>query len=458
LVLLAAVSCATSSRTPTTNPPHGNQRDGGLSASGADGIHKIKHVIVLMQENRSFDSYFGTFPGADGLPRTGGGPCLPHATGGECVRPFHDSSLVNVGGPHAAVSSDADIAGGAMNGFVATAETANKTCKSFVDPGCAAGGGTDVMGWHDRREIPNYWAYAENFVLQDRMFEPTPGWSLTSHLTLVSGWAAECATSEPMSCVNSRDVPLAPFLLPPGRPGAPIYAWTDLTYLLHRAGVSWGYYVSPGSEPDCQDSSEESCPPVAQGARTPGIWNPLPYFETVRQDGQIDNVQPLTAFTAALKSDTLPAVSWVIPNRAASEHPPSSVAAGQKYVTGLVNSVMKSKAWDSTAIFLTWDDWGGFYDHVRPPVVDQNGYGLRVPGLVISPYARRGFIDHQTLSFDAYLKFIEDDFLGGSRIDPRTDGRPDGRPDVREVASGLGDLRNDFDFSKKRAALLLPTG
>ena len=140
-----------------------------------------------------------------------------------------------------------------------------------------------------------------------------------------------------------------------------------------------------------------------------------------------------------------------------SEHPPGLVSAGQTYVTGLINAIMQSPDWDSTAIFLTWDDWGGFYDHVQPPRVDQNGYGLRVPGLLISPYARSGFIDHQTLSFDAYVKFIEDDFLGGQRLDPRTDGRPDPRPDVREDAPELGDLVSDFDFSQAPLApVLLP--
>ena len=104
--------------------------------------------------------------------------------------------------------------------------------------------------------------------------------------------------------------------------------------------------------------------------------------------------------------------------------------------------------WKSTAIFLTWDDWGGFYDHVIPRTVDNLGYHSRVPGLVISPYAKKGYIDHQRLSYDAYLKFIEDDFLGGARIDPRTDGRPDPRPDVRESASKLGNLIQDFDFTQ----------
>jgi hypothetical protein len=148
----------------------------------------------------------------------------------------------------------------------------------------------------------------------------------------------------------------------------------------------------------------------------------------------------------------------VVPNQKVSEHPPASVAAGQAYVTSLINAVMRSPEWSSTAIFLSWDDWGGFYDHVTPPRVDQNGYGLRVPGLVISPYARSHFIDHQVLSHDAYLKFIEDDFLGGERINPATDGRPDSRPDVREESSVLGDLARDFDFSQPPAPpFILPT-
>jgi phospholipase C len=126
-------------------------------------------------------------------------------------------------------------------------------------------------------------------------------------------------------------------------------------------------------------------------------------------------------------------------------------------VTRLINAVMRSPDWSSTAIFLAWDDWGGFYDHVDPPKVDGAGYGLRVPGIVISPYARRGYIDHQNLSFDAYAKFIEDDFLGGQRLDPATDGRPDPRPDVRESLPQAGDLRRDFDFSQQpRPPLVLP--
>jgi phospholipase C len=113
---------------------------------------------------------------------------------------------------------------------------------------------------------------------------------------------------------------------------------------------------------------------------------------------------------------------------------------------------MRGPQWKSTAIVVAWDDPGGFYDHVVPPRADANGYGLRVPGIVISPYARRGAVDHTTLSFDAFNRFIEDDFLHGERLDPRTDGRPDPRPDVRETLPLLGSLTSAFDFRQRPLA------
>jgi len=185
------------------------------------------------------------------------------------------------------------------------------------------------------------------------------------------------------------------------------------------------------------------------GPHDAGHLEPLPHFTDVKQDGQLGNVQSLSNFFSAAQTGTLPAVSWIDPNGKVSEHPPALVSAGQTYVTGLINAIMRSPDWSSTAIFLSWDDWGGFYDHVLPPVVDQNGYGLRVPGIVISPYARSGYIDHQVLSHDAYNKFIEDDFLGGQRLNPATDGRPDPRPGVREANPLLGDLTADFNFNQQ---------
>jgi phospholipase C len=314
------------------------------------------------------------------------------------------------------------------------------------------------MGYHDAREIPNYWAYAENYVLQDHMFEPNASWSLPQHLFMVSEWSAFCSNPlNPFSCKNALQSPNGDGGFNGANDHQLHYAWTDMTYLLHKAGVSWGYYVMTGTEPDCEDARAMTCTPVQQSAQTPGIWNPLPSFTDVSQDGQLGNIQSLSNFYAAAASGTLPAVSWVNPSQQVSEHPPGLVSDGQTYVTGLINAIMRSSDWSSTAIFLTWDDWGGFYDHVIPPQIDQNGLGLRVPGIVISPYARRGFIDHQTLSHDLYNRFIEDDFLNGQRLNPATDGRPDPRPSVREVNPFLGDLGLDFNFSQTpQGPVILP--
>ena len=426
---------------------------GDADAAAPGGIHKIQHVVIVMQENRSFDSYFGTYPGANGVPMAGGHPavCVPDPKTGQCVAPYHDQHDVNHGGPHGQAAALRDIAGRTMSGFIAQAQKAKVTCTDPDDPVCTVPGTTDVMGYHDGGEIPNYWAYARNFVLQDQMFEPNLSWSLPQHLFLVSGWSAVCPIpADPLSCTSALESPAAPPDF--NKTGSvPDYAWTDLTYLLHRRGISWGYYVFAGGEPDCEDDESVTCTPVGQNAKTPGIWNPLPYFDTVRQNGELGNMQGLGAFYAAARAGTLPAVSWVAPNNKVSEHPPARVSAGQAFVTSLVNAIMRSPDWPSTAIFVSWDDWGGFFDHVVPPRVDQMGYGLRVPGIVISPYARAHMVDHQVLSHDAYLKFIEDDFLGGERIDPARDGRPDPRPAVREANLRLGDLARDFDFSQPPA-------
>lgn len=448
LIMTTLAACTAASSTSSASP---------TATVNTTGIHKIQHVVVIMQENRSFDSYFGTYPGADGIPMSNGVPtvCVNDPKTGKCIKPFHDTQNLNHGGPHGANNATADVDGGKMDGFVAQAQKGQGSCTNPDDPACSANGQTDVMGYHTAQEIPNYWSYAKNFVLQDRMFEPDASWSLPAHLFMVSAWSAHCSqANDPQSCVNNIQGPVS---LPNANAYNATYAWTDLTYLLYKAKVSWGYYVAPGTQPDCDDDAA-SCTPVKQGPKTPGIWNPLPDFSTVKQDGQLGNIQSVNNFYTAAQKGTLPAVSWITPDNKESEHPPALISTGQSYVTGLINAVMQGPDWNSTAIFLSWDDWGGFYDHVKPPQVDQNGYGLRVPGLVISAYAKQGFIDHQTLSFDAYLKFIEDDFLNGSRLDPQTDGRPDPRPDVRENASILGNLESDFDFTQPpRQPLVLAT-
>jgi phospholipase C len=440
---LVAVGCSQS--TTTSTPP-------------GTGIHKIRHIVVIMQENRSFDSYFGTFPGADGIKMTNGVPdvCMPNTGHGACVRPHPDHADANGGAGHDHVDAIADVAGGAMNGFLEQAWKWRATCEQPTNPSCT--GTPDVMGYHTASDIPNYWQYAKDFVLADHDFEPNSSFGMPSLLYLLSGWSANCPIGSPPSrCRNEvQNLPQPPDHGTVETAPA-LFKWTDLTYLLHRAGVSWRYYLAKGNEPHCSDPATYSCPPGRETSQTLGPFDPLPSFQTVQDDRQVANVVSVSKFFTAAQSGNLPAVSWVVPSGAVSEHPAARVSDGQSYVTSLVNAVMRSPDWSSTAIFLTWDTWGGFYDHVAPPVIDQNGYGIRVPLVMISPYAKQGKIDHQTLSSDAIVKFIEDDFLGGQRLDPRSDGRPDPRPIVREDVGVLGDLQADFDFGQApRRPILLP--
>ena len=277
------------------------------------------------------------------------------------------------------------------------------------------------------------------------MFEGVRSWSLPAHLDMVSGWSASCpGKNVPIRChtdlvrpadVSGKGYRTHPFEWFP-------YDWTDLTYLLHKANVSWRYYVAQGGQPDCADA-QMFCSTQWQAANTPGHLEPAPGVRNGarRWSGwRTSNHRRTTSVTRRPepcrpyhRQDAQPA------EQRASTRIKSR--AGQAWVTKIVNAAMQSPDWNSTAIFLSWDDWGGFYDHVMPPTVNGQGYGLRVPGLVISPYARTGYVDHQLLSTDSYLKFIEDDFLHGGRGSnpPRTDGRPDGRPFVAEDAPGLGE-------------------
>jgi phospholipase C len=410
--------------------------------TSSPGIETIEHVIVVAQENRSFDEYFGTYPGAEGIPRRPDGTfavCIPDPALGHCVRPYHDTNGFDGGGPHNHDASVRDVNHGKMNGFALNTHNScdghrSRECRKAT-PG--PGGTPDVMGFHKRAEIPNYWAYADHFVLQDHLFAPSDSWTLPSHLFLVSAWAARCDDlSDPMSCRSDLEQTGNKWTDQPRRP----YAWTDITYLLHKHDVSWAYYVG-------NDTCTALPCPKPSGDYTVPAQNPLPGFRTVAANHQLSNVAGHDDYFAAAAGGTLPSVSWVMPGSGYSEHPPYAIAKGQAWVTRVVNAAMEGPDWNSTAIFLTWDDWGGFYDHVEPPKVDENGYGIRVPGIMISPWAKAGTIDDQTLAFDAYLKFIEDRFCDGERLN-RFDGRPDSRPTVREKVDILGDLADEFDFSQ----------
>ena len=320
--------------------------------------------------------------------------CVPDPVLDECVAPYHDPTLVQFGGPHGHPHSVAAVNGGAMDGFVrvlvngpndCAADRALRSCRDDLGPQRQP----DVMSWHDAREIPNYWAYAERFVLQDHMFAPADSWTLPAHLFLVSAWSASCADpQDPMSCRSDLEVDDVIDLQRHGE-HPPIYAWTPITYLLSEAGVSWAYYIGN----DTCRTPEDPCPRLGDGRRsTPPAQNPLPSFTTTHEQDDFENIRLHADLYDQIQDGTLPTVSWVMPAGRNSEHPGNGapLTKGQAHVTRVVNAIMRSDLWETSAIFLTWDDWGGFYDHVEPPRVDENGYGIRVPGILISPWARAG--------------------------------------------------------------------
>ena len=167
---------------------HASTAHAGLNPAAG----KIKHVIVIMQENHSFDNYFGTFPGANGIPA---GVCVPDPAAHKCVRPFASNAKQNVEGPHSHQAALLDIDGGKMDGFIGAAEQLEKNRR---DP-------SSVMRYHTEAELPNYWSYARHFVLQDNLFSSVSSWSLPAHLYMMSAWSAQCERGKPMTCRSDLD-------------------------------------------------------------------------------------------------------------------------------------------------------------------------------------------------------------------------------------------------------------
>jgi phospholipase C len=441
--------------TPSTSNPVAADGRGSRGVDPRAGIFNIDHFVFIVQENRSFDHYFGTFPRANGIPRRPNGsikPCIPDPDAGHCQRPYHDTTPYDAGGPHSLGASKLDVNGGAMNGFIKAQETMYSICA--VKPNLyecrhakdGPSGQPDVMGFHTESDLPNYWAYAKRYLLQDRMFAPSDSWTLPSHLYLVSAWSALCRDlsghdPDSSSCRTSLTRPDQGWRPQDGAPRP--YRWADITWLLHNHGVSWGYYVGPGTcvKAPCASTNKPATAPVI---------DVLPGFRTVQATNQFGRIRPYDDYFKRASSGRLPAVSWVVPVEGKGEHPPDNLRPGTAWVTKVVNAIMRGprRQWMHTAIFLTWDDWGGFYDHVPPKRIDPYGYGIRVPSIVISPWVKRGLnVDHQTLSFDAYLKLIEDRFLGGARLNGKNEGWPDPRPTIRENKVP-GDLRTIFSFNQ----------
>ena len=333
----------------------------------------IKHFVVLMQENHTFDNYFGTYPGADGVPE---GTCMPRnpkKPKAGCVEPFAIGGRAVVDLEHRAATHDDQFRGGAMDGFVWALREAGEDAET-------------TMGYYDDKDIPYYWNIADEYVLFDRFFSSASGGSVENHMYWVTGAPGRKAH-------ESSSIPEE--------------GWGDIPTIFDRleaAGISWKFYIQNYNpritlaSPDVGD----------RGAQI--VWVPLlAYPRYVDNPDLFENIVDLPAYFEDLENDTLPSVAFIVPS-GASEHPPGSIQAGERFVRTLITGLMTSDSWDSSAFMWTYDDWGGWYDHVKPPNVDKFGYGFRVPALMVSPYARRGHIESTTLDFTSPLKFIQENW------------------------------------------------
>jgi phospholipase C len=346
------------------------------------GLKKIEHIVLIVKENRTFDNYFGTFPGAFGtrFGRTSTGR-LVRLSRAQDLTPDID---------HTYESAVLAIHNGAMDRF-------------DLIPGAAVDGQYLSYCQFTEEDIPNYFAYARNFVLADGFFSSLAGPSFPNHLYTVGAQSAGAIS-------NPHGVPSWGCDSPPEArtdvmdaegnitPEYPCFDFETLADSLQARGISWKYYAPQRGE----DGYIWSIFNAISHIRLSPLWE--------------EHVRPIHEFAQDALHGELPAVSWLVAKRPESEHPPDSVCRGENWTVEQINAVMQGPSWESTVIFLTWDDFGGFYDHVGPPVVDNVGFGPRVPLLVISPWARPGYICRATMEFSSILTFIEKRF----ELDPLT--------------------------------------
>lgn len=361
----------------------------------------IKHMLVLMQENHSFDNYFGTYPGADGIPA---GTCMPvdpaNPSNTTCLKPFHLGNRAIQDLDHNLVTFQREYNEGRMDGFISAFRQVGKD-------------GTLAMGYYNDQDLPFYWNVADEYVLFDRFFSSAAGGSVKNHMYWIAGHPGSDQDSVPKE------------------------GWGDIPTIFDRLeerGISWKFYVQ-NYDPKITFRNRSN---DDRGAQV--VWVPLLAYARYLDDPKLfSHIVHIDEYFHDLENNTLPAVAFMVPS-GASEHPPGSILAGQRFVKNLINGLMLSDSWESSAFMWTYDDWGGWYDHVAPPRVDKHGYGFRVPALLVSPYARRGHIEHTELDYTSILKFIEENY----------DLKPLAERDARAAS-----IAGAFDFTQPPRAPLI---
>jgi phospholipase C len=329
----------------------------------------IKHLIFVMQENHTFDNYFGTYPGADGIPANTKMPVDPANPKAGFVQPWYLGNSTITDLSHNGKTFQQQYNNGKMDGFVSALNLRKQD-------------GRTAMGYYDQRDIPYYWNLADHYVLFDRFFSSAMNGSFVNHMYSV---AAIPPQSEDPSGLSTQ-----------------LNNVSTIFDRLQAAGVSWKFYVQ-NYDPRINYRNLQGV-----GSRdSQVIWVPLLDFDRFIDNPSLaSHIVDLKQYYTDLQQGTLPAVAYIVPS-GTSEHPPQYPASGQRFIKGLIQELMRSSSWDSSAFVMAYDDWGGWYDHVKPPRVDAYGYGLRVAALMVSPYAKEGHIDHTQLDFTSILKFIE---------------------------------------------------
>jgi phospholipase C len=393
----------------------------------------IKHIVYFIKENRTFDNYFGTYPGANGATTA-------VDSQGKVVPLKHESDQIANDLDHSSESATLAYDNGKMDkfdqvSFLPRLFGANRPANGTSPKPGSSGAQKPTSLYQNnsltqfyQSDIPNYWTYAQNFVLGDNTFSSLLGPSFPNHQYTIAAQSGGAADN-PAGAAGGLPGEAGAGTLPgqgqqPKLQGTPgqrpklrigwgcdqanqkvevksasgttsmqdaCFNYETLADELDQAHYSWRYYAPPS------------------GTDLGYIWSAYNAVKHIRYGPDWKYVVPVEQFMTDATNGTLPTVSWIVTPQKDSEHAPASVCTGENWTVQMLNSLMNSPDWSSTAVFLTWDDWGGFYDHVAPQRIDSYGLGFRVPLIVISPYAKKGYIDHTQYEFSSMLRFTEDE-------------------------------------------------
>ncbi len=441
--LLSFSGCGGGGATSPAGPPSLPVGTAAPVGNASNGRYGISHVVIVIQENRSFDYLFHGYPGADTASsgRTHDGKTVPLTQ--IALESAHDID-------HQVVDFLEAYDGGRMDGFDLEG--------GATGPGSGSSAHTrnvavsyPAYGYAPPAEVQQYWTLAHRYVLADRMFPSQLDASWTAHQFLIAGQAGGTANNPdatPWGCDAPSGTLVGYMQANRTVTGGvfPCFSYPTLAAELDAAGVSWRYYA----------------PPVFGGNVGGLVWSAFDAIKPVRYgpDWVAHVVSPETRFLSNVAAGQLAGVTWIVPDLANSDHAGSGSATGPDWIASIVNAVGRSKFWNSSAIFVMWDDWGGWYDHVPPPQIDRYGLGIRVPLLIVSPLAKSGVVSHTQYESGSLLKFAEQTFSLAplAKSDARANALDDAFAfgQARRPYQPLSTHRRPADFIREAPSLKVP--